>query len=100
MIPWDKDNKMPMNHHFKGIIAAAHTIHYLCKLLPSGDLKDELEQVVLMQCEIINSMIEGKHFGHKALDHFIEYATKLSKDAQNIKKTINYPDRDEDLCDA
>jgi hypothetical protein len=87
MIPFDKDNNMPMNHHFKGIIAAAHAAHHLCKLLPPSDLKDELSNIILIQCEIINSLIEGKHFGHKALDNCIEYAIERSNEAKKIKDT-------------
>jgi len=83
MIPLDKDNNMPMNHHFKAIASCAFVIYNLCKLLEDSEIEEELSKTILIQCEIINCMVEGKHFGHKALDQIIENCVELVKEIKS-----------------
>lgn len=75
--------------HFKAIVSGSFAAYNLACLLPEGDVSEELKSILLLQCDILNCIVEGQHFGSRYLNQYTEYCDKSSQDAMRIKKLAN-----------
>ena len=82
-----------LDPHFLGALLAAEAACSVLEVLPATDLIEDLRNLVYIQRELLNHMVEGKHFGTNNITNFVQY-TQIVKD--DMFQLTNCTEEDEE----
>lgn len=68
--------------HFMAITESARAALIISEKLPDTDAVLELRSILSMQCEILTDVIDGKHFGSRALEQFTTYCQQTCNEME------------------
>ena len=71
--------------HFLAAYLASESACEILDVLPDTDLIEELRNLIYIQYELLNHIIEGKHYGTDNLVNFIEHTKNINEDMATIK---------------
>lgn len=71
--------------HIFAVMCASSSCAELIELLPGGDIRDEMEKLLITQYQILTHILEDKHYGTDRLEEFIEYNRNLFESLEKLK---------------
>lgn len=76
-----------IDHHHLALISCATAALDLLSTQPETDVICEICALLEMQLEVINCVINSRHFGSDALDEIIQKATAIIEQVEKLEAT-------------
>ncbi len=74
--------------HFLAAFMASATLCELAEVLPETDLIEDLRVIVNSQYEVLNHMMEGKHYGTDRLNELILHSEEIQREIHRLRECI------------
>ncbi len=72
--------------HFAAAYKASEVACEIIDVLPGTDIVDELSHLIEIQYQLMQCIIERKHFGDDNIKTFINYADEIKWQARRLKE--------------